>query len=111
MTRTEWKYEFKSYQIADTGDYDAHIEFSNGRFTLQSNGDEMEEEDCKKFCELLNLMPDIFVAELDATEFLYHNEKKNAEVGKKALQDIFQFQGKRIEYLKLIASQALDNIF
>lgn len=68
MPKQKWTYEEHSSAIADTGDYSYYIAFTNGKYTLQSSSEEIEEEDLQKFCDLLNLMPDLWCRELDLSQ-------------------------------------------
>lgn len=56
---SEWKLEGKSYQIADTGDYDGYYELSIGKYKLHS-GTEVEDDEWDKLnsiIEELNKIP------------------------------------------------------
>lgn len=80
MTKEQWKYSEHTHALADTGDYEGYVQFTNGKDILQSCGDEMEEEQLKQFCELLNLMPDLWSHKCDALEF--ENSQLKQEVAK-----------------------------
>mgnify|MGYP000246922944 CR=1 FL=1 len=75
----KWTYNECSSAIADTGDYDSHVEFTNGKDIWISNGDEMEIEHLKAFCELLNMMPDLWSQKMDNLEFENSLLKKEIE--------------------------------
>ena len=79
--KQKWSYECPTNAIADTGDYDSSVQFTNGRETLQSCRDEIEEDECKVFCELLNKMPDLWSHRTDASEFENSQlQKENKEM-------------------------------
>lgn len=59
MTKKKWTYEFRAAAIADTGDYEDWVQFTNGKDVLQSSED-ISDEDAQQFCELLNAMPDLW---------------------------------------------------
>ena len=82
MPKSNWTYKSYSYSIADTGDYDSHVEFTNGKDTWQTSGENMTDEQCKQFCELLNLMPDLWSHLTDALEFELSQIKKEKEIKK-----------------------------
>ena len=113
------KWSFKSHceSMADTGDYDSYLQFTNGKDILQTSGDEIEDEECEKFCELLDLMPDLWSHSLDYTEFELSQAKKKNEYLEKALKtirDAFYTEGEtekeKVEDLKAIAFNALYEI-
>ena len=88
MSKKEWNYTENTTALADTGDYETIVQFTNGSDCLQTDGDEMEEEDLKTFCHLLNKMPDLWSHKLDATEFENSQLKKQVENLKFALEKI-----------------------
>lgn len=49
----KWKFENKSYQIADTGDYDGHGELTKGNLVLFTK-DEISEEEMQPIVDALN---------------------------------------------------------
>lgn len=67
--KQEWKFETKTSALGDTGDHTSSVIFTNGKETLETNGEDMEQEDCEKFVELLNLMPDLWSYRTDKAEF------------------------------------------
>lgn len=67
--KREWTYKFHTYTLADTGDYDSYVQFTNGKDICQSCGDEMDESDAQRFCDLLNKMPDFWSHSQDGLEF------------------------------------------
>ncbi len=69
MSKQKWTYSTHTSAIADTGDYDGCVQFTNGKDILQSSGDEVEEEQLQKFCDLLDLMPDLWSHRCDNAEF------------------------------------------
>lgn len=50
----DWKFEFKSYQIADTGDYDCNYEVYYKNDLMFILADEYENEDLEKLISLMN---------------------------------------------------------
>lgn len=79
MKKNNWTYKEYTVLLADTGDYDSHVEFTNGKDIWISNGDDMETEDLQKFCELLNKMPDLWSMKMDSLEFENSMLKKEIE--------------------------------
>jgi len=86
MSKQEWNYTENTTALADTGDYETIVQFTNGLDCLQSDGDEMEVEELKTFCHLLNKMPDLWSHKLDATEFENSQLKKQVEILKNACE-------------------------
>ena len=74
--KNKWTFKSVTYALADTGDYDGHVEFTNGVDVLQTSGDELEDEQCKQFCELLDLMPDLWSHRCDNAEFMKSQYEK-----------------------------------
>ena len=112
-----WSFKCYTSAIADTGDYDSNVQFTNGKDTLQSCGDEIEDEQCKQFCELLDLMPDLWSHKCDNAEFeLSQAKKKNEFLEKqlKVIRDAFYTDGEtdkeKVEDLKAIAFNAIYEI-
>lgn len=69
MEKQKWSFEAYNSPIADTGDFDGGVKFTNGKDILQTCGDEMTDDDCKTFCTLLDNMPDLWSHRTDAAEF------------------------------------------
>ena len=88
MSKTNWTYKEWTSAIADTGDYDAGVEFTNGKDTLYSNGEDLETEDLQKFCEYLDMMPDLWSRKTDGLEFENSQLTKQVEHLKSALEKI-----------------------
>ena len=88
MSKQEWNYTENTTALADTGDYETIIQFTNGLDCLQTGGDDMEDEELKTFCHLLNKMPDLWSHKLDATEFENSQLKKQVEHLRSALENI-----------------------
>lgn len=112
-------WSFKSYTSAlgDTGDYESCVEFTNGKDVLATSGDGVDDEECQRFCELLNLMPDLWSHRCDNTEFeLSQSRNKNEflERALKTIRDAFYTDGEtdkeKVEDLKAIAFNALYEI-
>ena len=107
MTKDQWKYSEHTYALADTGDYEGYVQFTNGKDILQSCGDEIEEEQLKQFCELLDLMPDLWSHKCDGLEF------ENSQLSQQ-LSAERERSGKLIgalnEYIVLLGEE-LDEIF
>jgi hypothetical protein len=85
MKKNNMKWTYKEYteSLADTGDYSSHVEFTNGNDIWFSNGDEMEMQHLEAFCELLNMMPDLYSVKMDSLEFENCQLKKEIEELKK----------------------------
>ena len=88
MSKTNWTYKEWTSAIADTGDYDSGVEFTNGKDTLYSNGEDLETEDLQKFCEYLDMMPDLWSRKTDGLEFENSQLTKQVEHLKSALEKI-----------------------
>jgi len=88
MSKQEWNYTENTTALADTGDYETIVQFTNGLDCLETGGDEMEEEELKTFCDLLNKMPDLWSHKLDATEFENSQLRKQVDYLKSALEKI-----------------------
>ena len=67
--KTKWNYRCDTSALADTGDYESSVTFTNGKEILQSNGEEISDKDCQKFCKLLDKMPDLWSHEADSLRF------------------------------------------
>jgi hypothetical protein len=81
MKKNKQPWTFKDYtqQIADTGDYSSCVLFTNGEETFETYSEDIDEDELKEFCRILNLMPDIWSHRRDAAEFevgLYKRERK-----------------------------------
>lgn len=115
MKNKKWTYKEHTYALADTGDYDGCVQFTNGKDILQTCGDELDEEQLQQFCELLDLMPDLWSHNCDNAEFENSQLQKQVEHLKLALDKIangaqpyneseaFSF----VETAKAIADEAL----
>lgn len=117
MSNQNWSFKCHTSAIADTGDYDSSIIFTNGKDILQTCGDEIEDEQCQQLCELLDLMPDLWSHRTDAAEFELSLMKKRSEHYEKALKticDAFWSEGEtdkeKVDDLKAIAFNALYEI-
>ena len=117
MSKQNWSFKCHTSALADTGDYEGSVVFTDGKDTLQTCGDDIEDEQCKQLCELLDLMPDLWSHRTDAAEFELSLMKKRAEHYEKALKtirDAFWSEGEtdkeKIEDLKAIAFNALYEI-
>jgi hypothetical protein len=69
MTQQKWTYTAHTSALADTGDHESHVEFTNGKDVLMACGDEMDDDDLQAFCDLLSKMPDLWSVREDATDF------------------------------------------
>jgi len=117
MKKQKWTYTSYCHSLADTGDYDSYVQFTNGKEILQSSGDEMEDEELDKFCELLDLMPDLWSHSLDYTEFELSQLKKKCEYMEnnlKIIRDAIYTDGEsdkqKLDDLKAIAFNTLYEI-
>lgn len=116
MEKEKWKFDVHSVGLADTGDYDYYVTFTNGVDVLQSNGCQLEENELREFCNLLDEMPGLWSRELDVCLFENHQLKKQVARLNTALYEIktgnqpcneieaFMF----VEIAKEIASKAID---
>lgn len=77
--KNKWIYEIKSYTLADTGDHEEYVVFTNGKDILQSAAEEATEQDLADFCRILNLMPDLWSHNRDALEFENTQLRKTAD--------------------------------
>ena len=117
MSKQKWSFKHTSSALGDTGDYNSSIIFTNGSQTLESSGDDIEAEDCERFCELLNMMPDLWSLNVDKAEFELSLMKKRSEHYEKALKQIKEasysngeIDKEKIDDLKAIAFNALYEI-
>jgi hypothetical protein len=69
-------------------DYISHWKSINGKDTLYSNGEDLETEDLQKFCEYLDMMPDLWSRKTDGLEFENSQLTKQVEHLKSALEKI-----------------------
>ena len=111
----KWTFKTHTSALADTGDYEGFVQFTNGKDILQTSGDEIEEDQLQQFCDLLDCMPDLWSHKNDAIEFENSQLRKQAEHLKSVLEQIstapqpynereaFSF----VETAKEIASKAL----
>jgi hypothetical protein len=67
--KTEWKFEEKRYQIADTGDYDGHVEISNNKGLVLISREEYDDGDLEALIDTMNRIDFI----IDTTS---HEEEK-----------------------------------
>jgi hypothetical protein len=88
MKAQKWSFSTHTSALADTGDYDSYVQFTNGKDILQTSGDELEEEQLQQFCDLLDCMPDLWSHKNDANEFENSQLKKQVEYLKSALEKI-----------------------
>jgi len=86
MENKKWTYAFNTRALADTGDYETIILFTNSFDTFQTNGEEMEEEELKLFCLLLNKMPDLFSHRLEFAKFEISNLKNEEIIIQKSME-------------------------
>jgi hypothetical protein len=77
MSINKWTFKAETHALLDTGDYESSIKFIGDKDIIQTCGDELDDDDCQKFCDLLNLMPDLWSHCRENSEFmLYMNEKE-----------------------------------
>jgi hypothetical protein len=85
-TDRKWTFESKTVSLADTGDYTSCVIFTNGKDTLQTDGDGLDDdEECQQLCDLLNKMPDLWSHRTDAAEFELSVEQGYSEAEVKEL--------------------------
>lgn len=115
--KEKWSFKTHTSALADTGDYEGYVQFTNGKDIFQTSGDELEEEQMQQFCELLDLMPDLWSHKCDNAEFELSQIRKKSEHFEKALKtirDAFYTDGEtdkeKIDDLKAIAFNALYEI-
>lgn len=117
MSKQKWSFTTHTSALADTGDYEDYVQFTNGRDILQTCGGELEEEQLQEFCELLDCMPDLWSHRCDNAEFELSQLRKKAEHFEKALKtirDAFYTDGEtdkeKIDDLKSIAFNSLYEV-
>jgi ElaB/YqjD/DUF883 family membrane-anchored ribosome-binding protein len=117
MSKQKWSFKTCTSSIADTGDYESSIQFTNGKDTLETYGDELEDGQLQEFCELLDSMPDLWSHRCDNAEFELSQSKKKIEYFEKVLKtirDAFWSEGEtdkeKIDDLKSIAFKALHEV-
>ena len=117
MSKEKWSFKTHTSALADTGDYEGYVQFTNGKDILQTSGDELEEEQLQDFCDLLDCMPDLWSHKIDNAEFELSQIRKKAEYFEKALKtirDAFYTDGEtdkeKVEDLKAIAFNALYEV-
>jgi len=117
MSKEKWSFKTHTSALADTGDYEGYVQFTNGKDIFQTSGDELEEKQMQQFCELLDLMPDLWSHKCDNAEFELSQIRKKSEHFEKALKtirDAFYTDGEtdkeKIDDLKAIAFNALYEI-
>lgn len=117
MKTQKWTFKIDESELADTGDYETFIQFTNGKDVLQTSGDELDDEDLQKFCSLLDCMPDLWSHKLDNTEFELSRLKKKLKHFEKALKQIRdashtdgETDKEKIDDLKSIAFNALYEV-
>ena len=79
MSNNKWSFKAETHNdLNGTGDYYSTVQFIGSNDILQTTGEEIDDDDCQKFCDLLNLMPDLWSYRCDYAEFfLSQNEKEN----------------------------------
>ena len=117
MSKQNWSFKTHSSALADTGDYEGYVQFTNGKDILQTSGDELEEEQMLQFCELLNLMPDLWSHKCDNAEFELSQSRKKLKHFEKALKTIRdalytdgETNKEKIDDLKAIAFNSLYEV-
>ena len=112
MPKEKWSFKTHTFALADTGDYEGYVQFTNGKDIFQTSGDELEEEQMQEFCELLDLMPDLWSHKCDNAEFELSQIRKKSEHFEKALKtirDAFYTDGETDK--ENIAFDAEDSLF
>lgn len=114
MTKAQWTFKPFTTPLGDTGDHESCVLFTNGKDTLQTSAEELDDEQLQQFCNLLNLMPDLWSHRTDAAEFNLAQETKKAKHLANALKVIsesFWTEGEtdafKVQDLKGIATEAL----
>jgi len=79
MAKQKWTFKILTCSLGETGDYDSCIQFTNGNDILQTSGDDIEDYQLQQFCDLLDLMPDLWSHKNDANEFELSQLKKEIE--------------------------------
>lgn len=75
----KWKWTPRTYQIADTGDYGGHHEFTNGVILLTS--DELaERKDCESLIKALDPFADMRCPQEEATAMILGYEREQAKL-------------------------------
>lgn len=88
IMKEKWTFIEWTSAIADTGDYDSGVEFTNGKDILCASGEDVETEDLEKFCELMDLMPDLSSRKEDELAFENSQLKKQVQHLKSTLEMI-----------------------
>lgn len=73
----KWTYTTKELAVADSGEFTTVTLFTNGRDTLETNSEEIDDIDANLFCDLLDKMPDLWSHNLDKAEFELNQMRKN----------------------------------
>lgn len=117
MKKTNWTFKSHTSSIGDTGDYDSYITFTNGKDTLQTACDDLEDADLQQFCDLLDRMPDLWSHKTDGLDFELSMAKKKTAAMEKALKTIRdakysdgETHKEQVEDLKAIASNILHEV-
>lgn len=106
MSKSKWTFKVESHALADTGDYYSNVQFIGGTDTLQTAGDEIEDEQCQMFCELLNLMPDLWSHRCDNAELMLSQNEKERIMLKTLLIKL-----KEESMVSIVGAQWIDDCF
>lgn len=114
---SKWSFEKVTTQIADTGDYDGYIIFTDGKKTLQTNSEDVSDDDLRLFCALIDLMPDLWEYNNDELKFEL-NEIKKANKKMRHFLETFLYlndsknglSAERVEAAKVIIRNILEEV-
>lgn len=104
-TKTMWTFSTHSYALGDTGDYDGYVQITNGKDVFQTSGDDIESEQLTQFCELLDLMPDLWSHRQDAYLWKYCELEKQ----KKDLVDLLN-KLKSENMVSVVGEELIDQL-
>lgn len=113
----KWSFSKRFTSISDKGHFYRYVQFTNGKDTLQTSGDELSDEQLQQFCDLLNCMPDLFSYKCNRTQSMLAQKSKKVkhfENALKAIKDVFytdeETDKDKIDELKAIAFNALNEV-
>lgn len=106
MSNTKWTFKTESHSLADTGDYDYSVQFIGANDILQTAGDDIDDEQCQLFCDLLNSMPDLWSHRCDNSEFMLSINEKERILLKNLLIKL-----KEENMVSIVGKELIDDCF
>lgn len=106
MSNNKWSFKAETHSLGETGDYDYTVQFIGSNDILQTTGEEMDDDDCQKFCDLLNLMPDLWSYRCDYAEFFLSENEKERIILKELLMKL-----KSENLVSKIGQEYIDDCF